>query len=139
MMVGDGLNDAGALRQSSVGVAVVEEVAAFSPASDLILEGRCVDQLLPMLRYSKDALRVVRISFWVSTVYNAIGVSIAAAGLLSPIVCAILMPLSSFSVVAVASGLASWLAPKDSESATSTSGADRAWAAVKSQPAEGWV
>jgi Cu+-exporting ATPase len=110
MMVGDGLNDAGALQQSDVGVAVVEEVGAFSPASDVILDGRGVVQLSNLLDYSRAAVRIVRLSFLLSTLYNIVGISIAARGLLAPITCAILMPLSSASVVAFACGLATWSA-----------------------------
>jgi Cu+-exporting ATPase len=99
MMVGDGLNDAGALKQSDVGVAVVEKVGAFSPASDLILAADQVPQLAKILALARKSVGVVHFSFWISALYNVIGVSIAAAGILSPIVCAILMPLSSISVV----------------------------------------
>ncbi len=105
MMVGDGLNDAGALKQSDVGVAVVEKVGAFSPASDVILDAKRVPELFKMLKFARRATRIVRISFGISSAYNVIGVSIAAAGLLSPIVCAVLMPLSSASVVLFACGV----------------------------------
>lgn len=108
MMVGDGLNDAGALKQSDVGVAVVENVGAFSPASDVIMDATLVPQTHELLRYSRTTVRIVRASFLVSTIYNLVGVAIAATGNLSPIVCAVLMPLSSVSVVAFACGLTGW-------------------------------
>lgn len=104
MMVGDGLNDAGALRQSDVGVAVVEKVGTFSPASDLIMEAGQVRQLTQILDLARRASRVVRWSFGISAAYNLVGVGIAAAGILSPIICAVLMPLSSISVVLFACG-----------------------------------
>jgi len=105
MMVGDGLNDAGALRQSDVGVAVVEQVGAFSPASDVILDASRVIRTGELLRFARRAVQVVRLSFGVSALYNVVGLSIAASGNLSPVVCAILMPLSSVTVVAFAVGL----------------------------------
>lgn len=108
MMVGDGLNDAGALKQSDVGVAVVENIGAFSPASDVIVAADQVTRLAEVLRYAWRSVRVVRAAFWISTLYNVIGISIAASGRLSPVVCAILMPVSSISVVAFASGMATW-------------------------------
>ncbi len=108
MMVGDGLNDAGALRQADVGVAVVENVSAFSPASDVILAAGMVTRAAEVLRYAKQSLRVVRTAFWISAAYNVVGVAIAAGGKLSPVVCAILMPVSSVTVVAFASGAATW-------------------------------
>jgi Cu+-exporting ATPase len=109
LMVGDGLNDAGALQQSNVGVAVVENTGAFSPASDIIMSASMVPRLAALLRFSKNAVKVVRLSFMISSLYNVIGISIAASGLLSPIVCAILMPLSSVTVVAFSCGVTAYL------------------------------
>ena len=110
MMVGDGLNDAGALQQSDVGVAVVEKVGAFSPASDVILEAGQVPRLGEILRLARQATRIVRWSFGISALYNAIGIGIAAMGVLSPVICAILMPLSSISVVLFACTATRWAA-----------------------------
>ncbi len=110
MMIGDGLNDAGALKQSNVGVAVVENVGAFSPASDIIMSAEMVPNLHSVLRFSKGAVRIVHLSFLLSSLYNIVGLSIAARGLLSPIVCAILMPLSSVSVVVFACAATTWYA-----------------------------
>ena len=108
MMVGDGLNDSGALRQSDVGVAVVERIGAFSPASDVILEATRLPRLAEVLRFSRTTVALVRASFVISTLYNVVGLSIAASGRLSPVVCAILMPLSSVTVVAFAVGSVEW-------------------------------
>jgi P-type Cu+ transporter len=104
MMVGDGLNDAGALKQSDVGVAVVENVNAFSPASDIIIGGDVVPRLDKVLRFSKQCVEIVRCSFIISALYNIIGLTIAARAELSPVICAILMPLSSLTVVLFACG-----------------------------------
>lgn len=104
-MVGDGLNDAGALHQSDVGLAVVEAVGAFSPASDVIVAGNRVPQLAEILVLARRTLRIVVFCLGLSAVYNVVGVSIAAAGWLSPIACAVLMPISSVSVVLAACGL----------------------------------
>jgi len=109
MMVGDGLNDAGALKQSDAGVAVVENISAFSPASDVIMAARMVPRLANVLRFAKQSMGVVRAAFLISTLYNVVGISIAASGRLSPVVCAILMPLSSVTVVAFACGVTAWL------------------------------
>jgi Cu+-exporting ATPase len=110
MMVGDGLNDAGALQQSDVGVAVVERLHAFSPACDVIAAADLVPHLEALLKFARSCVRVVRSSFVISSLYNVIGISIAASGHLSPLVCAILMPVSSITVVGFACGATTWMA-----------------------------
>lgn len=110
MMVGDGLNDAGALRQSDVGVAVVEEVGTFSPASDVIMEARKVPALADLLRFARGSVAVVWASIGLSLLYNVVGLAFASTGRLSPIVCAILMPLSSITVVTFACLAVGWMA-----------------------------
>jgi len=99
LMVGDGLNDAGALRASELGVAVTDDVTAFSPASDAILTGENLHQLDTFIRMSKATMSVIITSFIISILYNVIGVSFAVSAKLSPLVSAILMPASSISVV----------------------------------------
>ncbi|EAY31193.1 heavy metal translocating P-type ATPase [Microscilla marina] len=99
MMMGDGLNDAGALQQSHVGIAVSEDTSSFSPACDAILDARVFDKLPRFLKFSKTSLKVVKMSFVLSLLYNLIGVAFAVSGNLSPVVAAILMPLSSITVV----------------------------------------
>jgi Cu+-exporting ATPase len=99
LMVGDGLNDAGALKQSNVGIAVSDNVSLFSPACDAILAGHALPRLPAFLRFARLSTRVLKAAFAVSLLYNVIGVSFAASGYLSPLVSAVLMPLSSFSVI----------------------------------------
>ncbi|HXG47471.1 MAG TPA: heavy metal translocating P-type ATPase metal-binding domain-containing protein [Methylomirabilota bacterium] len=110
MMVGDGLNDAGALQQSDVGVAVVRTAGAFSPASDMIMSVEQVAELGRVFCFARRVVRVVRTGFVISALYNVVGVGIAAAGQLAPVVCAVLMPLSSVTVVAFAVGATGWMA-----------------------------
>jgi Cu+-exporting ATPase len=112
MMVGDGLNDAGALKQSDIGVAVVESIGAFSPASDIIIEAGQVPRLCRILDFARTTTRVVRASFGISALYNLLGISVGAAGILSPLICAVLMPLSSISVVLFACGMTTWAAKR---------------------------
>tara|TARA_R110002049_G_scaffold252279_4_gene427510 strand:- start:4482 stop:6857 length:2376 start_codon:yes stop_codon:yes gene_type:complete len=99
LMVGDGLNDAGALAQSDVGIAVSENVNVFSPACDGILDASKFKQLHQYIKASKSAIKIIKLSFVFSLLYNVIGLYFATTGQLRPVVAAILMPLSSISIV----------------------------------------
>lgn len=99
LMVGDGLNDAGALRASDVGIAVTDDVSAFSPASDAILTGENLHRLDVFIRTAKATMSIIIVSFVISIMYNVVGVGFAVSGKLSPLISAILMPASSISVV----------------------------------------
>ncbi len=101
-MIGDGLNDAGALRQSDVGIAVTEDAGVFSPACDAILEASMLTRLPALMSFARASVRIVFLSFALSFLYNIIGFAYAMQGGLSPMIAAILMPLSSISVVLVA-------------------------------------
>lgn len=102
LMIGDGLNDAGALSQSDVGISVTEDVSNFTPACDAILDSGQLKFLPTFLKFSKSSLKIIHLNFLISFFYNLIGLSFAVKGILSPIVAAVLMPLSSISVVLVA-------------------------------------
>ena len=98
-MAGDGLNDAGALKQSNVGIAVTEDIGSFSPASDAIMDASRFQFLPKFLEFSRISIKIIFISFGISFLYNTIGLGFAVSGMLSPLIAAILMPLSSISVV----------------------------------------
>jgi Cu+-exporting ATPase len=99
LMLGDGLNDAGALRQSQVGIAVSDNTNLFSPACDAILDGSRVGALGALLRFARRGKAIVTGSFILSILYNCVGLFFATQGLLSPMIAAILMPASSISIV----------------------------------------
>ena len=104
LMIGDGLNDAGALQQSDVGIAIKNQTHAFTPACDAILFGKDLHKLGTFIQACQNSKRLIYLSFTFSLFYNLIGLSIATLGFLSPLIAAILMPLSSISVVLFAYG-----------------------------------
>lgn len=99
MMIGDGLNDAGALAQSNVGISISENVNVFSPACDGILDASQFSKIDYFLRFSKNAMKTIYMSFGLSLLYNVVGLSYAVTGNLLPIVAAIIMPLSTVTIV----------------------------------------
>lgn len=100
LMVGDGLNDAGALRQSDVGLAVSDDINNFSPSCDAIVEGNQLSLLPGYISLAQSGQRIIRQSFTISLIYNILGLSFAITGHLSPVIAAILMPVSSITIVA---------------------------------------
>ncbi len=107
-MLGDGLNDAGALKQSNVGIAISDDTNSFTPSSDVIMSGEKMEDLDKYFSLSKDAMNIVKITFAISLMYNIIGLTFAVMGKMSPLFAAILMPISSISVVLFTSA-ATWL------------------------------
>ncbi len=112
MMIGDGLNDAGALESAEVGMAITESAHSFSPACDVILESNNIGIIPEIMRYAQTHQRIVRWSFGISLLYNFIGLSIAVQGELNPFIAAVLMPLSSVTIMAFTTGMAYQLRPK---------------------------
>ncbi|MVN90581.1 heavy metal translocating P-type ATPase [Mucilaginibacter aquatilis] len=103
MMIGDGLNDSGALKQSDLGVAITDNVNNFSPGSDAILDGRSLSKLPAFFGFAKDGVKIIHISFGISLTYNLLGLSYAVTGSLSPLIAAILMPLSTATIISFTS------------------------------------
>lgn len=112
IMLGDGLNDAGALRQSDVGIAVSDHTGMFSPASDAILEGDQMSKLGSLVRFARLGKSIVAASFVLSILYNFVGLGFAVQGGLSPLVAAILMPASSISIVVFVTLLSTFTAKR---------------------------
>lgn len=107
LMIGDGINDQNALSESAVGIVVTKNINGFYPSADGVLLDESFAKLpyfMELARYSK---KVLKVSLAFSIAYNLIGLSFALAGLLTPVVAAILMPISSITVVLLVTSMVS--------------------------------
>ena len=112
IMIGDGLNDAGALQQSNVGLAVADNSNYFTPACDGILDGKAVTQLDKLITLARSGKQIIAAGFTLSILYNVVGISYAAQGSLSPMIAAILMPASTISIIILTAMGTRWAAKK---------------------------
>lgn len=111
LMVGDGLNDAGALQQSDVGITLAGDVHSFSPACDAILDARRFNRIPELLKLARDGRSIVNLCFFISVLYNLVGLWFAVQGRLNPMIAAILMPMSTLTIVLISTlgtALRSW-------------------------------
>jgi len=112
LMVGDGLNDAGALKQSNAGISISEDISNFSPACDAIMDASGLNRLDEFLKFSVTTMKIIKVSFVISFLYNAIGLFLASHGMFSPLLAAVLMPFNSISIILFVTGATNYFAKK---------------------------
>lgn len=110
LMIGDGLNDAGALQQSNVGITLASDVNNFTPSCDAILDAKRFAWLPGLLKLAQSGRRIINFTFVISIMYNIVGLAISMQGLMSPLIAAILMPASTITIVLITTGLSSLMA-----------------------------
>jgi P-type Cu+ transporter len=99
-MAGDGINDAAALVEADLGIAMSTGTDLAMSSADVTILGGDLTRIPETIRFSRKVLRVIRQNLFWAFVYNSVGIPLAAIGLLSPMFAAAAMAMSSVSVVA---------------------------------------
>lgn len=110
MMIGDGLNDAGALQQSNVGITLADDVNNFTPACDAIFNAEKLSSFARLIEMARTGGHIITVSFIISILYNFVGLWFSMRGMMKPVTAAILMPCSTLSIVIISSGLSNLIA-----------------------------
>jgi Cu+-exporting ATPase len=106
--VGDGINDAPALEQADLGIAVSKASDVAREAADIILLNSDIQAIPEALGLAQATLRTIKQNLFWAFFYNAAAIPLAALGFLSPVICALAMGLSDLIVIGNALRLRAW-------------------------------
>ncbi len=98
-MVGDGINDAAALACSDLGITLGAGANLIRECSDAAILGDDIEKIPGLLKLARFSLKVIRQNLFFSFLYNVLGIPIAAAGILNPLIAAVAMFASSVTVI----------------------------------------
>ena len=101
VMVGDGVNDAAAIARAAVGIGVRGGAEACLAAADVFLARPGLTSLVALTTGARRTVRLIRANLLFSLGYNLIGAGLAVTGVINPLIAAILMPVSSLTVILV--------------------------------------
>lgn len=99
LYVGDGLNDSIAMAKSNLSISVNNSVEATFKASDVHFNKSGIAKIIPLFEVSKDVLQTIKRNLMLSTIYNLTFGTLALSGVITPLMTAIIMPTSSFTVI----------------------------------------